>query len=220
MRQYPMPQRYELRFAQPAEAPVVAELLSLAGVELEQQAIDYLNDGISGEGLRRSVEFGPRAMIGYVEQSLAESNGLLKVLASQSSFIVAVDASKAIHGAIYMLPPGSVLASIPNLPLPQLVKTMLSLVRIKAVAVGLRVRRRGLGRALIEGGLQLYRDAGYSVAYGSFHDHLSLAPFYDKCGFTVLSLNQPLPLEPLLGIRAGVQPGPGERIFVGLLQKS
>lgn len=62
--------------------------------------------------------------------------------------------------------------------------------------------------------LQLYFQLGYYAAYGQFASGSSLETYYTRQGFEVLREGEGLDLTMNLGLPFGIQPEPGERLFV------
>ena len=89
-----------------------------------------------------------------------------------------------------------------------------SLIKIKAVAVSEEFRRAGLGHALLQRCVQVYRQCGYTLLYGQFPtEREHLAGFYRRAGFTVHQPDQPINLWVLFGLDGNLSADHGERLF-------
>jgi GNAT superfamily N-acetyltransferase len=210
------PHGYRVRFARPGEGSAVGELLERAEVEFDAQMIEEIDGTAMGTSLRLGVEFGKKAMLRAVAANSVHLADRDATLAAQATVLVAAQRdNEQVDGVLALVPPGVVLRQCleRGLSYGEALAALMAIVKVAALAVAPAARGVGLASALLDHGLQLYRQAGFYLVFGSFHDHLGLEPFYRRQGFTVLPLRQGLPLEVELGPRYGITPGPGERLF-------
>lgn len=85
--------------------------------------------------------------------------------------------------------------------------------KIKALAVDAEWRGQGITTAMLSTCADLYDRLGYHLVYGSFAIGSGLERYYASRGFEIVAAGRGIDVSLLLGRRAAMGAGPGERFF-------
>jgi GNAT superfamily N-acetyltransferase len=219
---WPAPSGARIRLVRPGESREFRRLLAAVDdVEIELDFLDAIESGAIGrtvlerlrtgrdEDMRREVR--SRFTIGEPKAALAGLASALAVEAQDGRLV----------GALLANPPGALvgLAMETGRPLADVVKIMVQMTKIKALAVEEEPRGQGLGSAMLECVDGIYRQLGVRLLYGQFRDESGLEDFYRDRRFMVMSRNEDLMLDDRIGIPMSIQPVGSERIFARWLDE-
>ncbi|QKZ23808.1 GNAT family N-acetyltransferase [Streptomyces chartreusis] len=208
----PGPDGVRIAFAA-AEAAMVTSLLKAAADDLETGHLEALAQGRCGTWLLDALE-GADLGEPLVRATAA---GVLQAAAAELSLpLVAWDGDGQVIGALLGVPSGTVASGLSRLPASrqQVLMSMLTYAKIKAVAVSEDARRRGIGAALLKRCVQLYWQLDYTLLFSEFDTGRELGPYYTRQGFTVLRPGQAVDVGTLLtGAPLHLGAGPGLTFF-------
>ncbi|MFI9835246.1 GNAT family N-acetyltransferase [Streptomyces sp. NPDC051913] len=209
----PGPDGVRIAFATAEEAGTVSALLKAAADDLETGHLEALAQGRCGTWLLDALAGAD------LDERLvrATATGELQAAAAQLSLpLVARDGNGQVIGALLGVPSGTVASGLSRLPVSrqQILMSMLTYAKIKAVAVSEDARGGGIGAALLKRCVQLYGQLDYTLLFGEFDTGRDLGPYYVRQGFTVLRPGQAVDVGTLLvGVPLHLGAGPGLTFF-------
>ena len=209
----PGPDGVRIGFAVPTDATSMTSLLKTAADGLEAGHLEALARGECGtwllDGLAGADPAEPLV-------KAAASGGLRRAAGELSLPLVARDSHGQVIGALLGVPSGTIVSGLARLPggQQQVLVSMLTYVKIKAVAVSEAARRHGIGAALLARCVQVYDQLEYTLLFGEFDTERDLGPFYRRQGFTVLRQGQSIDVgSQLTGTPLHLGTGPGLTLF-------
>ncbi|MEU1542047.1 GNAT family N-acetyltransferase [Actinacidiphila glaucinigra] len=209
----PGPEGVRIGFAVPAEAGTVTALLKAAADDLETGHLEALARGRCGTWLLDALA---GADLGEPLVRAMATGDLRSAAAELSMPLVARDSDGQVTGALLGVPSGTVVSGLSRLPVSrqQVLMSMLTYAKIKAVAVSEDVRGRGIGGALLKRCVQLYGQLDFTLLFGEFDTGRDLGPYYTRQGFNVLRPGQAVDVGTLLtGVPLHLGAGPGLTFF-------
>ncbi|MGW3359943.1 GNAT family N-acetyltransferase [Streptomyces bungoensis] len=120
-------------------------------------------------------------------------------------------------GALLGVPFATVVSGLSRLPASrqQILMSMLTYAKIKAVAVHEDARGRGIGAALLKWCVQVYGQLDYTLLFGEFDTGRDLGPYYTRQGFNVLRPGQAVDVGTLLtGVPLHLGAGTGSDVLL------
>ncbi|MET8405946.1 GNAT family N-acetyltransferase [Streptomyces sp900116325] len=209
----PGPDGVRIGFAVPGEAGTVTALLKAAADDLETGHLEALARGRCGTWLLGALA---GADLGELLVRAAAAGDLQSAAAELSLPLVARDGDGQVTGALLGVPSGTVVSGLSRLPVSrqQILMSMLTYAKIKALAVSEDARGRGIGSALLKRCVQLYGQLDYTLLFGEFDTGRDLGPYYTQQGFAVLRPGQAVDVGTLLtGVPLHIGAGPGLTFF-------
>ncbi|MGW6958780.1 GNAT family N-acetyltransferase [Streptomyces chartreusis] len=209
----PGPDGVRIAFAAPEEAATVTALLKAAADDLQTGHIEALARGRCGTWLLDALA---GADLGEPLVRATAAGELQAAAAELSLPLVARDGDGQVIGALLGVPSGTVASGLSRLPgfRQQVLMSMLTYAKIKAVAVSEDARGRGIGAALIKRCVQVYGQLDFTLLFGEFDTGRELGPFYMRQGFTVLRPGQAIDVGTLLtGVPLHLGAGEGLTFF-------
>ncbi|MDF3294263.1 GNAT family N-acetyltransferase [Streptomyces silvisoli] len=207
------PDGVRIGFAVPEEAGAAAALLKAAADDLETGHLEALARGRCGTWLLDALAGGD---LGEPLVRATAAGELQAAAAELSLPLVARDGDGQVTGALLGVPSGTVVSGLSRLPVSrrQILMSMLTFAKIKAIAVSEDARGRGIGAALLKRCVQLYEQLDYTLLFGEFDTGRELGPYYTRQGFNVLRPEQAIDVGTLLaGIPLHLGAGPGLTFF-------
>jgi GNAT superfamily N-acetyltransferase len=95
-----------------------------------------------------------------------------------------------------------------------LYSAVMGMTRIKAIAVDERLRRNGIGGALLLRCWQIFERNGYMLIFGQADDSPALSRFFRRHGFVMLEPDSGFDPWVVVGVHADVRPDVGQRTFM------
>ncbi|MEU9190318.1 GNAT family N-acetyltransferase [Streptomyces sp. NPDC048484] len=209
----PGPDGVRIGFAEPGEAGTVTALLKAAADDLETGHLEALARGQCGTWLRDALD---GADLGELLVRAAAAGELQRAAGELSLPLVARDREGHVVGALLGVPSGTVISALGQLPgsRQNVLLSMLTYAKIKAVAVSEDARRHGIGAALLARCVQVYWQLDYTLLFGEFDAERDLGPYYTRQGFSVLQPGQGIDVGTLLtGSPFHLGAGPGLTLF-------
>jgi hypothetical protein len=213
-----------MRLARPADMTAVRELVTLAGIDLEQELVAAVVDGTAAGALRAGLHGGCAAFSRDMAEEFFrnQDHDQLRSYLRASLPLVAEHQEHGIVGALIAYPPPRVaadhLAHTEHLSPDERIKILLGggigLAKIKALATAEHARGQHIASSLLTCCVQLYLHCGYQVIYGQMPPTPGLDTFYTRHGFDVLAPGEGLDLWVVFGVHSCIYPDPGERTFV------
>ncbi|MEU0820341.1 GNAT family N-acetyltransferase [Streptomyces mirabilis] len=208
-----VPDGVRIGFARAEEAATVTLLLEAAADDLEVGHLEALARGECGTWLLDALG---GADLGELLMQAAGAGELHRAAGELSLPLVARDSDGQVVGALLGVPSGTVVSGLARLSVskPQILMSMLSYAKIKAVAVSEDVRGRGIGAALIARCARVYWQLDYMLLFGEFDTTRALGPYYTRQGFSVLEPGQGIDVGTwLAGVPLYLGAGPGLTFF-------
>jgi GNAT superfamily N-acetyltransferase len=209
----PGPDGVRIRYAQPQDADIVADLVKTAGDDMESGHVEALAQGRCGTWMLDALS---GAGLAPPLARAAASGDLLTAAAAMSLPLVAQDRNGQVLGVLLGVPSGAVTAMVMKLPghNGHALMSMMKYAKIKAVAVREEARGRGISTALLKRCVQIYWQLDYMLLFGEFETCRMLGPYYWRHGFTVLDPQDTIDVGTLLtGVPMRLGAGPGETFF-------
>ncbi|MFG1820592.1 GNAT family N-acetyltransferase [Kribbella sp. NPDC049174] len=210
------------RVARPDDLERFNTLISLTGAEAD----DYVSEMLHSEHLATAVLAGAEHGHAQFQQELARrmagSTSPEGAALATTLPLVAVTADGEVVGVLLAYSPPNVIEQFldarplasPKDNMMTITGAIMSLVKLRALAVDSAWRGRGIGSGLLTRFQDIYLACRYFYLYGQFRvTDPGLADFYSSHGFTVLPPGEGLDLYVVFGVNGGVKPEPGEQLF-------
>ena len=210
-----------IRLATSADVQAITSLVEYTGIALPEALVEHLHRADVGAALLSGLRDGPDGVLqdaGAAFDRLTEPD-LRPVYLRAALPLVAEHPTRGVVATLVAYPPMNVVEQfLDGAPRGERHKIALggavAFVKIKAVAVNEEFRGAGLGRALLQRCVQVYRQCRYTLLYGQFPaESEHLAGFYRRAGFTVHQPHQSINLWVLFGVDSNLQADHGERLF-------
>lgn len=220
-----------IRQAIPGDVDAIRRLARLAGVQLEDELADAIQDETAGAALRAGLRGGPDAFTRHMAgQFIAHRDSSLTAYLSAALVLVAEQRDHGIVGTLVAYPPANVAGMIleqtrrrvtdPHERSQLIAAGGLGLAKVKALAVAGPARGQGIGGAMLAFCAKIYQRCQYVILYGQMPPTPGLEAFYTRYGFQVLPPDAPADFWVVFGIHTSICPGPGERMFIRLIRQS
>ncbi|MER6579131.1 GNAT family N-acetyltransferase [Nonomuraea sp. NPDC001023] len=173
------PARTRVRQAVPDDLPAIAELVPLAGVDLDDALVKAIRDGSSGIGLRTGISQGQPGFHRHMGTEFITGD-MMSAYLHASLVLVADHRDRGIVGTLIAYPPGNLITELigsgrisPSEQSGQQIIMLgaVVLTKIKAIAVAEHARGQGVGAALLKRCKQIYSHCGYVLLYGAMPPH-------------------------------------------------
>ncbi|MFD4860616.1 hypothetical protein [Streptomyces atratus] len=206
------PEGGRVRLAQAGEDAAVQTLMGTAGARLDRPVADQFG-GELAVALCAGLS-GQEAWIKAMTPLLVQRT-YLDAIPGLSLVPVAEDKDGDIVGAAYAMPPMPIMngAHQQRFPAPQLMSIPLAVAKVAGLSVTEKARGAGWDTHLLKRTVQIYEQLDLLLLYGQFPVDSGLDRFYQQRGFTPLAPQEKLDLDPL-SLPFGIDPGPGEQLFV------
>jgi len=223
---WPIDDEIRVRLARPDDIPAVEMLSAAAGVDLDEEVIEAVTTGAVAAALRAGLEGGKDAFVEHLsEQIFANQTGNQAVTLQHATLVLVADhAVRGVVGALVAFPPARVIESLlehlrrtgaDGLRMTQLLySVVMGMTRIKAIAVDERLRRNGIGGALLLRCWQIFERNGYTIIFGQADDSPDLSRFFRRHGFVMLEPDSGFDPWVVVGVHADVRPDIGQRTFL------
>ncbi|MEU7800761.1 GNAT family N-acetyltransferase [Micromonospora arborensis] len=215
-----------IRLAGRNDMPIVRGLSTLAGVNLDEEIVEAVNIGIAGAALRAGFDGGRHAFMEHMAEQVYVNQRRNQARTVQHTVLVLVAEHEqhGIVGALVAYPPTNVIdqvidhARASGASGEQLMRLfcsgVMSLVRIKAIAVTESQRGLGIGGSLLRRCWQIYERSGYMMIFGQSDDTAGLQRFFHRHGFEFLKPDIGFDSWVIFGVHVDVRPDIGCRTFI------
>ncbi|WP_431946049.1 GNAT family N-acetyltransferase [Micromonospora marina] len=215
-----------VRLARRNDMPTVRALSTLAGVSLDEEVVEAVVIGVAGAALRAGFTGGRHAFMEHMAEQIYVNQRGNQARTVQHAVLVLV-AEHEQHGVV-----GTLVAYPPTNVIDQLIDVVrksgaggehvmqlfcsgvMSLVRIKVLAVAESQRGRGIGGSLLRRCWQVYERSGYMMIFGQSDDTTALQRFFHRHGFEFLEPDVGFDPWVIFGVHADVRPNIGGRTFI------
>jgi N-acetylglutamate synthase-like GNAT family acetyltransferase len=209
-----------IRQATPEDLAAIRELAPQAGegVELEQPIVDAVTKGFAADALRVGLHESISALHRKVGALLERSNNPLSAYMHVALALVAEHEDHGVIGTLLAYPPIRVVEPFRDVAITlggSPLVGVTDLVKVKAVVVAESARGGRIGSELLRRCRQIYFGCDYKLIYGQIEPSAQhLERFYRKRGFTVLDVDESIPLHSVFGFNAHLTAEDGQRMFM------
>ncbi|MEU4195781.1 GNAT family N-acetyltransferase [Kribbella sp. NPDC026611] len=210
------------RVARAADLDRFHDLVRLTGTTADDYLLEMLRSPALSTAVLAGAEHGHDQFRLELAKCMSGSETLELAALATALPLVAVTADDEIVGALLAYSPPNVIEQFLNSRrlaskkdnMMMFAGAIMSLVKLRALAVDSAWRGRGIGAGLLTRFQDVYLACRYFYLYGQFRTaDAGLADFYSSHGFTILPPGEGLDLYIVFGVSGGVKPEPGEQIF-------
>lgn len=210
------------RLARLSDFERFGDLISLTGTTADDYVLEMLHSEALATAVLAGAEHGHEQFQLELARCMSGSDTLEPAALATALPLVAVTEADEVVGVLLAYSPPNVIEQFLDArPLASkkdntmmFAGAIMSLVKLRALAVDPDWRGRGIGSGLLTRFQDIYVACRYFYLYGQFRaTDPGLADFYSAHGFTILPPGEGLDLYVVFGVSGGVLPEPGEQLF-------